>query len=144
MKAIEGYEGRYSITTTGDVISHGGGNGKIKADRTLSAKIDKDGYSEVGLCKDGTRKYLRVHRLVAAAYLPNPNNLPVVNHKDENPSNNEFTNLEWCTVQYNTVYSQVQRSWLYKGTQYTTNSVSNLCKELGIARSTFYRGACSI
>tara|TARA_R110000851_G_C12687398_1_gene524540 strand:- start:30 stop:461 length:432 start_codon:yes stop_codon:yes gene_type:complete len=143
MVDIEGFPG-YGVTRSGAVISIGGVCGKRKGDRILSHKIDKDGYSIVGLCNTEGRKHISVHRLVAMAYIGNPDNLPLVNHLDEDKSNNEYSNLEWCTTQHNTVYSQANRSWLYKGTEYTTQSVSALCKTLGVARSTFYRHACSI
>ena len=52
----------------------------------------------------GRKAIMSVHRLVAMAFIPNPDNLPVVNHRDENPRNNHVDNLEWCTIQYNTNY----------------------------------------
>lgn len=55
------------------------------------------------------RKYYSIHRLVAEAYLDNPDNLPCVNHKDENRSNNSVNNLEWCTLEYNTKYSSCKK-----------------------------------
>ena len=58
----------------------------------------------VNLCKEGKRKTFRVNRLVAQAFMPNPNNLPEVNHKDENKLNNKVENLEWCTSEYNNNY----------------------------------------
>lgn len=76
----------------------------------LKPKMDKDGYFDVALCKDGKMFYKRVHRLVASAFIPNPNNFPVINHIDENPSNNIVTNLEWCSVSYNTRFSVHKRS----------------------------------
>lgn len=56
------------------------------------------------LFKDGKRHYLRVHRLVAKTFIPNPDNLPEVNHKDEDKTNNSTDNLEWCTSHDNKVY----------------------------------------
>ena len=58
----------------------------------------------VRLCKDGCQKTSGVHRLVAQAFIPNPDNLPVINHKDENKLNNNVDNLEWCTMEYNNKY----------------------------------------
>ena len=63
-----------------------------------------DGYYSVGLSKNGILKRYYVHRLVAEAFLPNSDNLPLINHKDENKSNNNVNNLEWCDVKYNTNY----------------------------------------
>lgn len=90
MRTIKGFEGLYSISKLGKVYSH-------KRSIELSPKIDKNNYEEVGLIKNGKRKYIRVHRLVAAAFIPNPENKPQVNHKDGNPRNNHVDNLEWNT-----------------------------------------------
>lgn len=71
----------------------------------MTQALDKDGYCIIGLRRpDMNKKTFRVHRLVADAFIPNPNNYDQVNHKDENPSNNHFKNLEWCTSQYNNSY----------------------------------------
>lgn len=70
----------------------------------LSKKVDKDGYEEVGLFKNKSRKYMRVHRIVATHFIENKNNLPQINHIDENKRNNSVENLEWCTPKYNNNY----------------------------------------
>ena len=59
----------------------------------------------MSLCKNGKIKAFLVHRLVAEAFIPNPDNLPCINHKDENPKNNQVENLEWCTYKYNNEYN---------------------------------------
>lgn len=74
-------------------------------EKLLKPEITCDGHLRVVLCYAGINKRVFVHRLVAEAFLPNPNNLPVINHKDENPLNNYVENLEWCTVQYNNTYN---------------------------------------
>lgn len=94
--AIEGFDG-YFVTSDGKVI------GKRKKNYLIPI-VDKLGYQTVSLVKNGIRKNYLIHRLVAKAFIPNPNNYPVVNHKDENPSNNNVNNLEWCTVAYNNAY----------------------------------------
>lgn len=66
------------------------------------------GYESVKVLYDGKRKHFKIHRLVAMAFLPNPQNLPEVNHKDENPSNNRVDNLEWCSHRYNMNYGTVK------------------------------------
>lgn len=97
-KDIDGYEG-YQVSNLGRVRSFK--NGKV---RILKPSSDKCGYLIVNLCKNSSSKSCRVHRLVAQAFIPNPNNLPQVNHKDENPSNNIVSNLEWCDAKYNINY----------------------------------------
>lgn len=97
MKDIKGYEGIYAVTEDGKVWSY-------RRSKFLSSSNNNGGYLRVDLCKDGGRKTVLIHRLVAEAYLPNPDNLPIVNHKDENKQNNHISNLEWCTVGYNNMY----------------------------------------
>lgn len=101
-RPIKGYEGLYEVSSLGRVKSlnynHTG------AEKIMKPGKDKHGYLLVQLCKDGKIKGLLVHRLVAAAFIPNPNNYPYINHKDETPLNNCIKNLEWCTAKYNTNY----------------------------------------
>lgn len=96
-RTIEEYPD-YEISSFGRVKSLKFGKEKI-----LKQAINK-GYFYVGLHKDNKRKNYFVHRLVATAFIPNPDNLPIINHKDENPSNNHLSNLEWCTIVYNINY----------------------------------------
>lgn len=101
-KDIVGYEGKYQVSNLGNIRSlnfHRSHETKI-----MKCILDKDGYSIIMLYKDGKGTIYKVHRLVAEAFIPNPNGFPCVNHKDENPSNNDVTNLEWCTVAYNNNY----------------------------------------
>ena len=106
-KDIKGYEGLYQISNLGQVKSLArpinNFNQCCGKDKILKGGI-KRGYRQVILLKDKKRKYASVHRLVAEAFLPNPRNLPIINHKDENKLNNKVDNLEWCTVKYNTNY----------------------------------------
>lgn len=119
-KWIPGWEGYYMVSTHGRVksvdkwINCNGGKRFIKG-RIRKQLIDKDGYKTVMLYKGSKSKSFRVHRLVALAFIPNPNNYPIVNHKDENPGNNFFKNLEWCTVAYNTAYSSYRISKAKEG-----------------------------
>ena len=98
-KPVIGYEGLYKISNMGRVKSI-----KFNKEKILFLQKDKYGYLRVGLRKMGKLKNYFVHRLVAEAFIPNPNNLPIVNHKDENKQNNCVENLEWCTVKYNNSY----------------------------------------
>ncbi len=102
MKDIKGYEGLYAITSCGKVWSY-------ISKKFLKPKIDR-GYFKVHLYKDKKQKSYYIHRLVAEAYIPNPENLPEINHKDEIKSNNSIKNLEWCTGLYNLQYgTRVER-----------------------------------
>ena len=98
-KDIKGYEGLYQVSNLGRVKSLKFGKEKI-----LRLIIDKKKYIHVNFWKNKKSKTFLVHRLVAMAFLPNPQNLPVVNHKDENPSNNNVDNLEFCDQKYNCNY----------------------------------------
>lgn len=70
----------------------------------MTQSKDKDGYLILGLYRNGKSKTVRVHRLVAKAFIENPYNLPEINHIDENKTNNHVENLEWCTTAYNLTY----------------------------------------
>ena len=98
-KDIVGYEGLYQVSDKGSVKSIGYGK-----ERILSPGKLQNGYLRVNLCKNGEKKNLLVHRLVAQAFIPNPDNLPEVNHKDEDKENNSVQNLEWCDGKYNINY----------------------------------------
>ena len=102
-KEIKGYESRYLISSSGDVISLNYRN--TNKTKMLSWKINNKGYAWVELRKNGIKEQKLVHRLVAEAFIDNPNGYDVINHKDENPLNNEVDNLEWCNQSYNTIYS---------------------------------------
>lgn len=99
-KDIKGYEGKYQVSNYGRVKSlnyrHTG------KEKLLKPTLQPDGYLHVSLCKP--LKRFSIHRLVANAFIPNPENLPCVNHKDENKHNNNVCNLEWCTHKYNNEY----------------------------------------
>ena len=96
MKEIKGYP-NYLISENGEVINK-------SRQRRLRTTISSWGYERVGLYKDGKTKVFLVHRLVAEAYIPNPENLPQVNHIDMVKTNNCASNLEWCTAKYNVNY----------------------------------------
>lgn len=94
---IKNYEGLYQVSDLGRVKN-------LKFNRIVKLYTQKTGYIYVCLCKDGKKTSFRVHRLVAETFIPNPDNLPCVNHKDENKENNIPENLEWCDMKYNTNY----------------------------------------
>ena len=101
-RPVVGFEGLYDVSNLGRVRSLN----YNKTGRCKLLKLTKNGsgYLNVHLSKDGKAKIFLVHRLVAKTFIPNPNNLPFVNHKDENPLNNCVENLEWCTLEYNFAY----------------------------------------
>ena len=103
MVTIKGFD-NYSITRDGRVFSH-----KMGKFRKLSE--DRKGYKVCSFYKDGIAKTLKVHRLVAQAYIPNPENKPQVNHIDHDVRNNKVENLEWVTNQENMAHSQSNRSY---------------------------------
>ena len=99
-KDIVGYENLYQVSNLGNVMSFW-----HKKPHLLRAGKSNNGYLFVGLCnRTKSRKHFFIHRLVAQAFLPNPNNLPQVNHKDEDKTNNKVSNLEFCTAKFNTNY----------------------------------------
>lgn len=110
-KDIKGYENKYQVSNFGNVRSKdrldSAGRNRIKG-QSLKVVIGNHGYKRLNLCKDGKPRLWLVHRLVAEAFIPNPNNLPYVNHKDENPANNNVSNLEWCTHLYNMNYGTIK------------------------------------
>ena len=95
-RPVVGYEGLYEVSNTGFV--------RRVSDLMVFKLSDLKGYCIVRLRKDGKGKSYLVHRLVAQAFIPNPLNLPQVNHIDENKKNNNIDNLEWCTAKYNANY----------------------------------------
>ena len=79
---------------------------RVKDGKAISQHTTSWGYKRVSLWANGKSKLLFVHRLVASAFVPNPNNYPQINHKDENKLNNNADNLEWCTPFYNVHYGK--------------------------------------
>ena len=94
---IPGYEGLYTVSEDGSIYSH-------KTHRNLKPQKHPSGYRKVNLSKDGVSHTYYIHRLVAEAFLPNPDNLPQINHLDEDKTNNAVSNLEWISVLDNLNY----------------------------------------
>lgn len=109
-RPIKGFEGIYEVSSLGRVkslartISFGYGSSYKAKERIMSPHYVK-GYRQVVLYKNRKRIYLQVHRLVAMAFIPNPNNYPIINHKNEIRSDNRPENLEWCSHSYNLSYN---------------------------------------
>lgn len=111
-KEIEGFEGYYQISSFGRVKSveryiqqKDGMKRPYKIpEKILKPKMKYNGYLGVGLAMGGKVQNSLIHRLVAAAFIPNPDGLPEVNHKNEDKKDNRVENLEWCSVSYNNCY----------------------------------------
>lgn len=153
-KDIVGYEGRYQVSSFGRVrsvsriVNRPRGTTRLVESKVLSLQKNKFGYLRILLIdKNHKAKTCSVHRLVALTFIPNPNNLPMVNHKDENKENNSVENLEWCDAAYNTSYGtaiqrrsekrrrKVEMIDKYSGkTLKVFNSVQEASNESGISR----------
>ena len=108
-KPVVGYENLYEVSNLGRVKSLKDNKGRYR-EKIKSSSDNGRGYLNVYLCKNGKGKRCYIHRLVAEAFLDNPNNYPIINHKDENKQNNHVSNLEWCDYEYNNTYGTcVQR-----------------------------------
>ena len=112
-KEVKGYEGYYEVDQFGRVYSvdrvilvndNGRQYEKLLKAKRMKQSVHTQGYKTVSLTKDGKTKTLFVHRLVAEAFLPNEEGLSMVNHKDEDKTNNFAENLEWCNASYNRTY----------------------------------------
>jgi hypothetical protein len=111
VKDVKGYDGLYKIHSSGVIesydrfVSCGIGNGRIQKGRIISQQYDGN-YCIVKLTKNGIQKTFRVHRLVSANFIENPDNKPCVNHIDGIKKNNCYSNLEWCTHSENQIHSR--------------------------------------
>lgn len=95
-KYVVGYEDFYKISEFGDILN-------VKTNKIRKTRPNtKHGYIDIDLYKNGKCRWKRVHRLVAEAFVPNPDNLPIVMHLDNNKQNNHYTNLKWGTISENT------------------------------------------
>lgn len=119
---IKGYEKKYAITQCGRVYSY---RNKIWMKTPKTGR----GYPTVELAGQ-PRKTCSVHRLVAETFIPNPSNHPMINHKDEDKTNNHYTNLEWCTGDYNMDYSCAKVHHFTKnGKHIVVRNLNKFCKE---------------
>lgn len=124
-KPIEGYEGLYEVSDLGNVRSLN--YRRTGKPQVLKLSDDSYGYLQINLCKNRERKCSRVNILVAQAFIPNPENKPEVNHKDEDKHNNRVDNLNWCTreenMEWGTCRERITKSLKKTVTQYTNDGV---------------------
>lgn len=118
-------------------------DGKVRNDvrgRVLKQTIHEKGYLQVRLYYKGRQHSKRVHRLVAEAHIPNPNNLPEVNHKDEDKTNNHKINLEWCMRQENVEYSSAHVYGFLSpdGVEHRFFNLCKFCRENNLAQSAMH------
>ena len=128
-KPVPNFEDLYEVSDEGEVRSICGRYGE---NLILRQSIGSKGYKIVSLCRGGKQKTVNVHRLVASVFLQNPDNLPCVNHKDENKENNAVSNLEWCSYYHNNVYGERLTKSAAK------RSIPVLCIETGKRFSSAY------
>ena len=142
-KIIDGYE-RYTINRNGDIFD-------TKRNKYLATWVDTVGYKQCYLRdQSGKRHSKRIHRLIAKAFIENPNNLPQVNHKDGNKLHNSIDNLEWVTNSDNTQHGYDNNLYKFKSRCHAINvyekpnhkffkrykSIRSMCEELHINRKT--------
>jgi len=122
---IAGFEGLYAISNKVRVKSckREAVDGAKIHEKILRPGKHKSGYAKFTLCRDGRFHYVNRHRLVATAFIPNPNKLPCVNHIDNDPSNDDISNLEWCTFSHNTRHAYKHKRIDKSGSK---NSMSKL------------------
>ena len=143
-KDIAGYEGYYQVSNLGNVrsvtryVHHPKGGVRVSHARVMKQSLNGDGYYFVNLQKGHESKPYRINRLVADAFLPNPNGLPCVNHIDKNRQNNAVDNLERCTVRYNVRYSSCKAiSQFDKNGRHIRDwdAITDITEQLGINTS---------
>lgn len=135
---IKGYEGLYQVSNLGRVRSldrytkSRWGTQKLEKGIIMKLSYDRDGYQIICLRRDAKNSRFRVHRLVAEAFIDNPYNYPLINHKDENKANNCVNNLEWCSHKYNVNYGSCIEKRIKKTRNDPHRSKAIRCIETGI------------
>lgn len=132
-RSVVGYEGLYEVSSYGRVrsvdryVKSKSESYWLRKGKMLSPAKDKNGYLKVNLSCNGKNNIIRVHRLVAQVFIENPDNLPEINHKDEDKTNNSVDNLEWCDRKYNNNYgTKIERQ---KNTNIQNGFWTGLSKE---------------
>lgn len=147
-KPVTGFEGLYEVSNSGSVKSlrYRNVDGKTGVLKEITLP---SGYRYVNLHKDKQTRHYYIHRLVATAFIPNPDSLPEVNHRNEDPGDNSANNLEWCTSQYNKNYGNRSKkmSEAKKGRFIGENAVRRspvICEETGLVYPTMRQAAQAV
>ena len=139
-KAVPGFEGQYEVSSQGRVkslyrlVKGKGGRMHYRKGQMLTPQTGST-YAQVYFRVGDKQKWFYVHRLVAEAFIPNPENKPIINHKDENRLNNTVENLEWCDVRYNVTYG----TGIQRGSNTRKENFQKKLDELGLTREEYYR-----
>lgn len=149
-KPVVGYEGLYEVNELGEVfalskiVQRTGRDKKehffSRQERKITHKKRCE-YPAVCLYKNKQKKFHSIHRIVAEAFIPNPNNLPQVNHKDENKWNTNLNNLEWCSIQDNQIHSKSKPIFFMSpwGDVIKVIGLNRFCKEFKLNKSCINR-----
>lgn len=128
-KSVVGYEGSYEVSSYGNVrsvtrkVRTGKNYTRTVKGKILRQHVSRNGYKFLSLCKNGKYTGCFVHVLVAKAFLPNPNNYPIVNHKSQEKTDNRVENLEWCTYLYNNTYGGLNEKKMKPVDQFTADGL---------------------
>lgn len=148
-KDIPGYEGYYQVSNLGNfksldrVINYRKGLTRLYPGKSLLLEPTKDNYRRIVLMREGIKTRYMAHRLVALTFIPNPDNLPYINHKNGCKSNNAVENLEWCTASENSRHAI--RTGLQKPElNIPSNSKAVICLETGVIYPTVHKAAKAI
>jgi len=130
---VKGFEGLYEVDTDGNVYS-------LRAGIILKPNRNTSGYLQYSLRKSGKRKVMLGHRIVAEAFIPNPHNYPIINHKDETTDNNAVSNLEWCSYSYNCTYGSLPQrmSQIHSGIENNKGGIATRKPVIQLTRSGEY------
>lgn len=126
MRDVQGYENKYAVLVNGEIYSYPKYRHKGKL---LKQHQRKDGYMEIGLSLNKKRNTFLVHRLIAKAYIPNPENKPEINHIDGNKQNNNVQNLEWVTSSENQIHAI--KNGMQKFTKKHSEVARKTCRQNG-------------
>lgn len=131
---LKGYEDFYQVSNLGRVrsVDKVDSLGRLIRGKIKSNANNGNGYLVVNLKNNGKQKMVTVHRLVAEAFIENPKNLPCVNHKDENKTNNKVNNLEWCDHKYNNSYGTAHIRSAKAHINHPNMSKKVICVETGV------------